>query len=163
MNRCLHITLNEGSGRTRRTPATFSPGQARTDPGSNYVMPDPDDPSTNYVMPDPDDPSSGPWVSGGSGGCGAVVATACSCCCGSGGQATVAPGTATAAPNPFVTARDYSGFVIVRLAPGVESTTAPTLWNLADELKLAGLKAVLERPEETDANARRPAPPDVTD
>jgi len=129
-------------------------------------MPKPDDPGTDYYMPKPDDPSSGPWASGGAGGsgeCGAVVATACCCGCGSGGQATVAPGTATAAPNPFVTARDYSGFVIVRLAPGIEHPAAPTLWNLADELKLTGLKAVLERPEETDANARRPAPSDVTD
>jgi serine protease len=175
MNRCLHITIHEPSGRSRRAPGVTVPGQPGTDPESNYVMPEPDDPESNYVMPEPDDPesnyvmpepddpSSGGWSSSGAGGCSTVVATA-GCCCGRGSAKAgqTATGTATAVPSPFVTARDYSGFVIVRLAPGIESPTAPTLWHLADEKKLAGLKTVLERPGETDAGARV-IPPPVTD
>lgn len=185
--RCLHITIHENSTAASRRARSGVPGRRETDPGTDYYMPKPDDPGTDYYMPKPDDPgtdyympkpddpgtdyympkpddpSSGPWgASGGGGGCAAVVATECCCGCAPAGQSAAAPGTTTA-PNPFVTARDYSGFVIVRLAPGIEHPIATTLWNLADELKLTGLKTVLEKPGETDLGARPAVPPPVTD
>ena len=46
--------------------------------------------------------------------------------------------------RPGVAPRDYSGFVIVRTAVGVGSLTARSLWQLANELHLDALKAVIE-------------------
>lgn len=170
MNRCLHITINERPGAQPRRTTPYLPGRSGTDPEENYVMPDPDDPEENYVMPDPDDPeekyvmpdpddpSRRYFPTYGSGGWGtAVMATpACSC-------APVCQGTATgkaATSHPFIGPRDYSGFVIVRMAPGIESG-AETLWKLAEEHTLTGLQAVLELPVKAKANGEIPeAQPD---
>lgn len=162
MNRCLHITINDGAAAGPRRAATFGPGRPGTDPGSDYIMPDPDDPKSDYVMPDPDDPGSdyvmpdpddphyNPYFYGPSAtpnGYGAVVASVCSCGCAAPScQGTAADGGDTK-KNPFVTPRDYSGFVIVRMAEGVVGDSpAQNLWALAElhAPKLTGLQAVLE-------------------
>jgi serine protease len=164
MNRCLHITIHEGSGGEPRTTKTGPAGYSRSDPGSDDFMPPLKDPGADDFMPPLKDPSDTPdhsYPTSHSGGCGTVVATA-GCCCGcagTAGSATAAPGSA--APRTSAGARSYSGFVIVRLVPGLESETAATLWHLADEKKLAGLEAVLERPGETDGGARMIALPPV--
>ncbi|HEX7182280.1 MAG TPA: S8 family serine peptidase [Thermoanaerobaculia bacterium] len=159
MNRCLHITINERPGALPRRATTYLPGRSGADPEHPYVMPDPDDPEHPYVMPDPDDPEhpyvmpdpddpSHPYfLSGGTGGWGTTIAASHACCCVPVCQDKAEPGKASA-PNPFVSPRDYSGFVIVRTAEGVVSheSLAENLWALAKEHKpkLTGLTAVLE-------------------
>lgn len=163
--RCLQITPFARRGALTRRAMPYLPGPANADPESNYVMPDPDDPESNYVMPDPDDPESnyvmpdpddpryvfeGPGAfGGGAHGYGAAALTLGPCCCTApAGQDMVTGNTAT--PNPYVTPRDYSGFVIVRTAEGVvpPKSQAESLWALALEHQpnLKGLTAVLELP-----------------
>jgi len=67
----------------------------------------------------------------------------CGCCCGAGSSAASTAGSTSSAGSA---ARDYSGFVIVRLAAGITDKNALDLWVLADNQKLNGLKAVLELP-----------------
>lgn len=149
MNRCLHITINEGSGPAPQGATATPFGNPGTDPGSDVVMPPLKDPGSDVVMPPLKDPSDTSSSAAGSGGFGTVVAStgACGCCCGSAGHGVAASGTA-AAPSPYVTSRDYSGFVIVRTAEGVVSpqSLAESLRALAEEHtpKLSGLIAVLE-------------------
>ena len=162
MNRCLHLTIHQNAATLpRRGAAADLSGRASSDPESNPVIAPVDDPESNPVIAPVDDPGSDEVIrrlddsnsfpSGGSGGCGEVVATACSCCCAPACQDTAAPGKTT--PNPFFGSRDYSGFVIVRMAEGIESG-AETLWKLAQDHKLAGLQAVLELRFENKANGR---------
>jgi len=166
MNRCLHIT-HEHPGALPRRGGTYLRRWTGTDPESNTAMPDPDDPESNSAMPDPDDPESNSampdpddpryhyFPSFGPGGCGAAVATACSCCC----AAPACQGTSEdAAPHPYVRPRDYSGFVIVRMARGIEHPQARSLWRLAKrhEPELTGLKTALVIPDDAGtAGARR--------
>jgi serine protease len=155
MNRCLHISIHERAGDSPRSATTHAPGQSGHDPGTSYVMPPPDgnDPGTSYVMPPPDDPSAGsgaPNPQGASGACDTrVTVRDCGCGCGCGcaapaGQQPAAGGTPATIPG--VTARDYSGFVIVRMAPGIDDKTAESLWALAGSQtpELTGLQAVLQ-------------------
>lgn len=189
MTRCLHITIQEpyavvpglaaayGAPRNGLDPSTNDVMPRPDDPSTNDVMPRPDDPSTNDVMPRPDDPSTFPYAAysaypTGSGYGAAAVVSGCSCCCGgaaSDHQSTEA-GNGAKAPNPFVTARDYSGFVIVRMAEGVvaKESVASSLWALAEEHQpeLTGLKTALSLPSEIqdsepEQNGESPEPPGV--
>jgi hypothetical protein len=60
MNRCLHVTIKESPGAEPGSASPNLPGQASSDPSTNYVMPPPDggsdstDPSTNIIIPPPD-------------------------------------------------------------------------------------------------------------
>lgn len=122
------------------------------DPGSDYVMPPPIDSGG------PRNPSDGSGWTGGNPGVGYAMSQAggygpavtvtdcnCDCCC---GQPSAA--TAGSTPHPGIEPRDYSGFIIVRTVPGVESRTAENLWALAKELGLEALQAVLELKLEKD-------------
>ncbi|MEO6192478.1 MAG: S8 family serine peptidase [Thermoanaerobaculia bacterium] len=122
------------------------------DPGSDYVMPPPVDSGG------PRNPSEGSGWTGGNPGVGYAMSQAggygpavtvtdrdCDCCC---GQPSAA--TAGSTSRPGIAPRDYSGFVIVRTVPGVESRTAENLWALAKELGLEALQAVLELKLEKD-------------
>ena len=181
MNRCLHITIHEGSAAASRHAAPIkdrkdSKDRTSTDPEDRPIEPEVDDPGSVDLITRPDastvgsvtpraDPSSGPFPSGGSGGYGEVVATACSCGCAPACQNTAAPRKTT--PHPFIGPQDYSGFVIVRMVEGIESKTAQTLWELAQDHKLAGLQAVLALQFEDKANGQirkaQPAkPPEST-
>jgi hypothetical protein len=118
------------------------------DPGDDYVMPPPGDPGDDYVMPPPGSPSAGyPGFVPGYGPAGAFVAArylsgaapAQVCCC------KPCPDGKAEPPSKFgVSERDYSGFVIVRLAPGVEPLTKDSLWEIAEAADLHGLQSVLE-------------------
>ncbi|HEX6900221.1 MAG TPA: S8 family serine peptidase [Thermoanaerobaculia bacterium] len=167
MNRCLHITIHEdsraasrraganSSSRTGDDPATNYVLPPVDDPGTNYVLPPVDDPGTNYVLPPVDDPGSNyvlPPVDDPSGlgyttGGTSTVVHASSCCCCCGEAAGPRPESGTATPHPFVASSDFSGFVIVRMAPGI-NPDAGSLWELANrqDRPLPGLKAVLELP-----------------
>jgi hypothetical protein len=176
MSRCLHITINESSGAAPRAGAASVPGWAGTDPGSPNVMPLPEDPGSPNVMPLPEDPGSpnvmplpedpdypppssgGYGSSGGSGGSdahGAVVSVARSCGCAapacSSGSSPYGGANGVTALRPGVRPRDFSGFVIVRMAPGIEHPTANSLWKLARKLGLTGLRAALQLPGGTGA------------
>lgn len=153
MNRCLHITIHEnsmaaprrtganGSGRLSDDPAANNVMPPIDDPAANNVMPPIDDPSSNNVMPPIDDPGNTVYASGG------ASATVYSCGCGTpAGQQQSAVKTPT--PHPFISERDYSGFVIVRMVPGIDPD-ARDLWDLAgppEKPKLPGLLAVLKLP-----------------
>lgn len=169
MNRCLHINIQEGSAATpprKAAHAAHFPGWTSTDPGEDHVMPKPDDPPTDpgedHVMPKPDDPSGTRYASGDPGGCGDMAVTVGSCCCGGChcgcGAPAATSSTGTAKPHPFIAPSDFSGFVIVRMVPGLDPK-AMSLWELAgpeppaDPSKpprLPGLKAVLELPFKDD-------------
>ncbi|HUP43454.1 MAG TPA: hypothetical protein VM599_09610, partial [Thermoanaerobaculia bacterium] len=122
------------------------------DPGDDYVMPPPGDPGDDYVMPPPGSPSAGyPGFVPGYGPAGAFVsaqylpsaAPAQVCCC------KPCPDGKTVPPSKFgVSERDYSGFVIVRLAPGLEDRhlTLDSLWEIAQAAELHGLESVLRLP-----------------
>lgn len=165
MKRCLHITVHESSnGAQRRGPAY--PRRSGTDPESGYEAPDPDDPESGYVAPDPDDPEalyagsgpddpesgyvapdpddpgSGSYPPGGYHGHPGVTVHECGCAAPAGPKACAGSGKTA---HPFIAPRHYSGFVIVRMAEGMSHDPARTLLELAGELKLAGLQAVLER------------------
>lgn len=154
MYRNLFISIHEPdddfrAGRSRKArPARGSdPGgdfmqSDPDDPGGDFMQSDPDDPGGDFMQSDPDDPGSGSYpaygrrdvvgtvyaqsFAGFPGGC---------CCCGKGSEESAA----TAAP-----ARDYSGFVIVRLAADVRPLHFASLYRLARELELKGLQAALE-------------------
>ena len=119
------------------------------DPGDDYVMPPPGDPGDDYVMPPPGSPSADyPGFYPGYGPAGAFVsarylpagtAPAQVCCC------KPCPDGKTEPPSKFgVSERDYSGFVIVRLAPGIQPLTKDSLWEIAEAADLHGLQSVLE-------------------
>jgi hypothetical protein len=178
MNRCLHITIQENTiqeNRIQKNP-TAAPGRSSAgragrsgtdpgadfvmppidDPGSDFVMPPIDDPGADFVMPPIDDPSTtgygGPGYSAGAA-CGATVqASCCGCHCGCGAPTGTAPGNSTGAstPHPFIKPRDFTGFVIVRTAQGIDPNAA-SLWELANRKgrQLLGLQAVLELPFKT--------------
>ena len=178
MNRCLHVTIHENSTAARRRATPYRPGWTGTDPGSDYVMPPPEDPGSDYVMPPPEDPGSDyvmpppedPNATGYTGEAGHSAACAesvsvhscCGCCCGCGAPAAApAQSTGTATPHPFIAPREFSGFVIVRMAPWVDPNAA-SLWELAGpegSPRFPGLKAVLELPLKTKEGkeAQRPA------
>jgi subtilisin family serine protease len=59
--------------------------------------------------------------------------------------------------KPGVSPRDYSGFLIVRVAPGVEPLTVNSLWELAEAAGLDGLRSVLELPLEEELPEESPA------
>jgi serine protease len=171
MSRCIHIAINENPGAAPRRTARSLSGWAGNDdprgsdvmplpedPGGSDVMPLPEDPGGSDVMPLPEDPryaypasyaANASNTASSGGACGATV-SAHACCC----AAPACPGTSAAkgaaAPNPFVRPGDYSGFVIVRLAPGIEHPTVISLWKLAKELKLKGLKDALTLPPDPD-------------
>lgn len=169
MNRGLKITIHERAGASSRPASSSSTPGSNSDPGTSYVMPPPEDPGTSYVMPPPEDPGTsyvmpppeggrGIYGSGDKAGCDTVVTVStcdggCGCTCGCAAPAGQQPAGSSASPAsiPGVTARDYSGFVIVRLAAGIKDLTAIDLWTLADDQtpKLNGLKAVLELPTVT--------------
>jgi serine protease len=184
MNRSFHITINEGAGDPRRRATVYAPRRTNGDPGEDVVMPPPiqsggpggpsGDPGEDIVMPPPvqsGGPPTNPDSTGGgreaiyapspqTGCASAVTVQTCehACCCGG----SPAAGATASTPQAFAAPRDYSGFVIVRLAPGVESLTAESLWDLAQELKLEALQAVLElelpakaQPGETDSRLQR--------
>lgn len=156
MNRSLHITIVEGAGLPRRRGSHQLPTRAGTDPGADYVMPPVEDPGGDYVMPpveDPggdyvmppvEDPSGGTWSSAPGAPVGAVYAWsgpapagAC-CCCKDADSKTPTP------ERPGLPLCAYSGFVIVRMAPGVP-VAFESLWDLASsEPGLPALRAVLE-------------------
>ncbi len=153
MNRCLHITIHDNAGTLPRgvTPAPLS-GWGSTDPGSSDVIALVDDPESSDVIAPVDDPSGIRFPSGGSGVFGTVAAATGSCgCC------TTPASVGADTLRPFFRPRDYSGFVIVRMARGIEHDTARSLWQLAKrhEPKLAGLKAALEIPREAETVGRR--------
>lgn len=155
MNRCLHITIQENAGALPPRATAQLPGRAGTDPSADNVMPRLENPSADNVMPRLENPSDDtvmprlenpdriPYPSSAGGGYGAALATACSCCCVPACQDTAAPRKTT--PHPYIGPRDYSGFVIVRMAPGIESTVT-SLGQLAEEHKpkLTELQAVLK-------------------
>lgn len=178
-----HLCINIYENPTAMPGTVKLPGQGRTgtdpgeplvmppidDPGEPIVMPPIDDPGEPIVMPPIDDPYGGvPGGSGGYGygygcGCGNVTVSSGSCCCGCcscdcGKPAATSAGTTGPTPHPFIAPRDFSGFVIVRTAPGIDPNAA-SLWDLANrkEQPLPGLKAVLELPfrEEEAEKARR--------
>ncbi len=154
MVRNLHITIHEAAPRRLRRAAPGTAGQAGWDPSEPLVTtPDPSDPTEPLVTtPDPSDPSggwyaaAGPWgATGPAWGYGPVATVvesrgaappACCCCC---------PSEKAQAPQrPGATVRDRSGFVIVRLAAGIDLGAAGSLWQLADRIPLPALKAALE-------------------
>lgn len=170
MNRNLHITIIEGPGSAPQGAAGSAslPGalpRRSGDPGSDYVLPPPEDPGSDYVLPLPEDPRSdyvlpppedpsGPygWLGGAPDapgtvpGLGAAVAAIYagyeekgpSCCCATTAEKSSVP------QRPGTTPRDLSGFLIVRMAGGVESEISQSLWDLAARLGIAGLREVLE-------------------
>lgn len=156
MKRCLHITIHESLNGAQRPGTAYPPSRLGTDPGTPYVMPEPDDPGTPYVMPEPDDPGtpyvmpepddpgSRPYPPGGHYGHPGITVHECGCLVPVCSKGAAGHGE-TDAPHPFVRPRDYSGFVIVRMVEGVAHDSARSLLELAEEQKLAGLQAVLER------------------
>jgi subtilisin family serine protease len=117
-----------------------------SDPEANYVLPPVSDPEANYVLPPPSDPTQGAFYAsvypGAPAAAHAWAGAAPACCCGA--PAGSAKGQTAAAPAPFPP-RAYSGFVIVRLAPGVDSSAVESLWQLATGTPgLPALKAALE-------------------
>jgi serine protease len=169
MCRNLHITIHDGSALPRAAAGAVPVGRRGSDPTTaenvmpdpenpseaDLVMPDPENPSeADLVMPDPENPSGGAYgygygggyaTAGGSGlagGCAPVAVYAASCpetpCCCAGAAAEKA-----APERPGVAPRDYSGFVIVRLDPGVESAISENLWDLAARVPIPGLAKVL--------------------
>jgi serine protease len=146
MKRCLHITIHESLNAAQGPGTAYPFVRPGTDPETRDVAPDPDDPETRDMAPDPDDPSSSPYLSGGRYGHPGVTVHECGCAALPGPKSAAGSGK-TAAPHPFVRPRDYSGFVVVRMAEGVmpKNSTVRSLWELAEEQKLAGLRKVLER------------------
>jgi len=179
MNRCLHITIQENriqenpTAAPGRSPAGRA-GRSGTDPGADFVMPPIDDPGSDFVMPPIDDPGAdfvmppiddpstaghgGPGYSA-RGACGATVqACCCGCHCGCGASTGTPPPSSTGAatPHPFIKPRDFTGFVIVRTAQGIDPNAA-SLWELANRKgrQLLGLQAVLELPFKTEEAAKK--------
>jgi serine protease len=170
MSRCLHITINESPAESPGRTTANRPVLMGTDPGSDYVMPRPDNPGADYVMPRPDNPGSDYVMprpdnpSGGSGpstgaawGTPQVRASVQSGCCSCGAPASTSPAGCTTTYHPFIAPHDFSGFVIVRMAQGIDPN-AESLWELADrkDRPLPGLKAALELPFK-DKEAKRKA------
>jgi subtilisin family serine protease len=162
MNRCLHITIHETAvSATRRATRSYL-GRSGDDPAADNVLPvieDPDygtdDPAADNVLSPIEDPDGGTGFAANSANLdyGATV-TGHSCGCGCCAPAGVSPATAstTATLHPFIAPREFSGFVIVRTAQGIDPNAA-NLWELATSQKLAGLKAVLELAVEKQGNA----------
>lgn len=147
MPRILHITINEADERrTRRGGGRgrgggFDPEADETmprvdDPGNDETMPPVDDPGSDRTMPGVDDPGAPYSVHYGYANAGPVHG----CCCAGACDCK----QTEVERRPGVTPRDYSGFVIVRTAAGVDSGSASSLWDLALANSLDGLKAVLE-------------------
>ncbi|HSL85144.1 MAG TPA: hypothetical protein VLF66_20410, partial [Thermoanaerobaculia bacterium] len=131
------------------------------DPGDYDVMPPPEDPGDYDVMPPPEDPRGGlPGVVPVSGAAGAYVSARYVaagggvpgqvpvCCCPCDETRPRTP------EKPGVSPRDYSGFLIVRVAQGVEPLTVDSLWELAEAARLDGLRSVLELPLEEGGEER---------
>ena len=133
------------------------PGGGSSNPEDEYVMPPPggggSDPEDEYVMPPPGSPSADyPGFYPGYGPAGAFVsarylpagaAPAQACCC------KPCPDGKTEPPSKFgVSEREYSGFLIVRLAPGLadQHLTLDSLWEIARAAELHGLESVLRTP-----------------
>ncbi|HEY4564852.1 MAG TPA: hypothetical protein VIJ36_17845, partial [Thermoanaerobaculia bacterium] len=171
MSRGLKITIHERAGATRqRSTSHFSGGSSEPgtdyvmpppeDPGTDYVMPPPEDPGTDYVMPPPEDPSAGAYILPSYGGPGAldtvVTVSTCDCDCGCtcgckapAGQQPAGESSNSSTSSSSGTSRDYSGFVIVRLAEGVVGNSpAENLWTFAKihSPELTELEAILELP-----------------
>jgi hypothetical protein len=162
MNRCLHITIHE-NGKTvpeSSGSTTGLPIPETTDPGTNYVEPPPDG-KVIYPVTSPSAEGFGASLHG-SAAYGATVETGCACaCCAPPACAASAGAGSSAATSSGVPSRDYSGFVIVRLAEGVVGDIpAENLWTLgaAHQPRLAGLQAVLELPITTAPTARTTEP-----
>jgi serine protease len=196
MSRGLKITIHERAGATRqRSTSHFSGGSSEPgtdyvmpppeDPGTDYVMPPPEDPGTDYVMPPPEDPSGGAYILPSNGGPGALdtVVTVSTCDCGCGctcgckapaGQQPAGGSSGSSTSSSSGTSRDYSGFVIVRMADGVVGLSpAENLWTFAKihSPELTELEAILELPihpgtsgQQTDSGsaARQAIPSSVT-
>lgn len=153
------------------------PPPGTEDPEENVVMPPPGggDPGENVVMPPPGSPEAGyyPGFYPGYGPAGAFVSAqyvpaapvpAQVCCC------KPCPDSKTEPPSKFgVSEREYSGFVIVRLAPGIEDRylKLDSLWEIAQAAGLDGLESVLALPRgegaapEEEEPAATPATPEA--
>lgn len=113
------------------------------DPEEENLLPDVIDPEEENLLPDVIDPDDLRVGQGGhSGGCG------CSCNCAAQSVGTVyAPICATEGKGgqqpDHMPERCYSGFVIVRLAPGFSLEGQDTLDELAKQLDLSGLLDLL--------------------
>jgi serine protease len=151
----LHIVIHqEPAGRTggRRTGTAArglrDPEHETTlpdpdDPEHETTLPDPDDPEHETTLPDPDDPrgrwatvaleGGAPWSPGSAAAPGQGCVPVCGCHVGGEHDA-----------RPEMLPRDYSGFVILRLAAGVEIGGLEHLWDIAAENGLSGLAAVLD-------------------
>lgn len=138
------------------------------DPGDYDVMPPPEDPGDYDVMPPPEDPRGGfpgfvpvsgqaaPFVSARYVAAGGVVpGQAPVCCCPCDDKRPRTP------EKPGVSPRDYSGFLIVRVAPGVEPLTVNSLWELAEAAGLDGLRSVLELSLDEEEMAEEPPEEDA--
>lgn len=159
MPRNLFISIQENPEPTRRHTSRSARGN---DPGGDYVQPDPDNPGGDYVQPDPDNPGVDyvqtdpdnpgvdyvqpdpdnpespihPYLVRTSYASAAPPFFGTSCCC---SKCEDSEDDSTTAP-----ARDYSGFVIVRLAADVRPLTFGSLHQLAKGIPLPGLQAALE-------------------
>jgi hypothetical protein len=121
------------------------------DPEHETTLPNPDDPEHETTLPNPDDPrgrwatvalqGGAPWLSGSAAAAGYGCVPVCGC---HGGEERLA--------RPEMLPRDYSGFVILRLAAGVEIGGLEHLWDIAAENGLTGLTAVLELEKEWREN-----------
>ena len=147
------LPLPDDPGNDTTLPLPDDPGNDTTlplpdDPGNDTTLPLPDDPGNDTTLPLPDDPRlrwAGPGaVSVYQGlppfGYGAGCGCGCACSCDDDKPA-----------RPEMLPRDYSGFVIVRVAPGVALNDLEELWHVADDNHLDGLKAVLELETEWQA------------
>lgn len=149
-------------------PGDYPVMQPPDDPEDYPVMQPPDDPGDYPVMQPPDDPRGGFPVFGPEGvygfarylpAAGPFPAQAPVCCC-----KPCDEDRPRTPEKPGVSPRDYSGFLIVRVAPGVEPLTVDSLWELAEAAGLEGLRSVLELPLEEEGAEERvaeTAEPDV--
>ena len=151
------LPLPDDPGNDTTLPLPDDPGNDTTlplpdDPGNDTTLPLPDDPGNDTTLPLPDDPrlrwagpsavsvyeGLPPFGYGAGYGCGCGGGCACSCGDDKPARPEMLPG-------------NYSGFVIVRVAPGVELNNLEELWHVADDNGLDGLKAVLELETEWQA------------
>ncbi|HMB52045.1 MAG TPA: hypothetical protein VKU40_01930, partial [Thermoanaerobaculia bacterium] len=123
-------------------------------PEGSEVTLDPDNPEGSEVTLDPDNPDALLYAAalGGAPGCGCGHACACQ-----------GDDRRSVAPRPGTRPRDYSGFVIVKTASGVDDALAESLHDLAQEHRLDGLQRMLElRFEDGDEGGAEAAGPDVS-
>src|SRR5947208_493227 len=180
MKRCLHITINERGGAEPQGAPTHHPYQPypetpdSSDPGGNISMPPPDG---RLISP----PSYSTTPSAGGTGAHAAeeahLACSCACCCACacncGAPAGSSPTSTSPSSSSSGTVKDYSGFVIVRLAAGVlGNSRAENLWTLArtHSPELTELEAILELPihpktsdQKTDSGAAQRTAMPATD